>query len=128
MSTEHRSKTLEWAAIGIGALAVIASSYFIFMAEGKTFRLTNWVISLAFLVFVIYNFVNARSLKSEISGLNEKNDALSSDLEATKQSLTQSQAELEGIKAELVNTQSDLSKAQADLKQRDAELSKLRTK
>ena len=51
MSTENRSKPLETAAIIIGVLAIAASAYFIFMTDGAAYRLTNWIISLAFLVF-----------------------------------------------------------------------------
>tara|TARA_B100000795_G_scaffold103205_1_gene76090 strand:- start:3675 stop:4049 length:375 start_codon:yes stop_codon:yes gene_type:complete len=120
MSTAERSKTIEIAAIAIGALAIAASAYFIFMTEGNAFKMTNWVISLAFVVFVAYNFVNVRNLKGELNELSDKNNALTENLQVTKQNLAQAQSDVEVIKADLVSTQNDL-------RHREKELEVLRT-
>lgn len=110
MSTASRSKSLEYAAIAVGLLAIIASAYFIFMTDGDAFRMTNWVISLAFVVFVAYNFVNVRNLKGAISELAEKNDRLKDDLGATQAKLTQAQGDVETLKSDLLAAQKDIER------------------
>ena len=110
MSTASRSKSLEYAAIAVGLLAIIASAYFIFMTDGDAFRMTNWVISLAFGVFVAYNFVNVRNLKGAISELAEKNDRLKDDLGATQAKLTQAQGDVETLKSDLLSAQKDIER------------------
>src|SRR6056300_1030013 len=103
MTSTDRSKTLEYAAIVVGAVAVAASAYFIFMTDGDAFRMTNWVISLAFVVFVAYNFVNVRNLKGAISELSDKNDRLKSDLDETQVKLSQAQGDVETLKSDLLS-------------------------
>jgi uncharacterized ion transporter superfamily protein YfcC len=114
MSTTDRSKTLEFAAITVGALAVAASAYFIFMTDGDAFRVTNWVISLAFVVFVAYNFVNVRNLKGAIEELVGKNETLQSELGQTQSSLSQAQGDVEMLKTDLLAAQR--SREEKDLK------------
>src|SRR6056300_619507 len=105
MTSTDRSKTLEYAAIVVGAVAVAASAYFIFMTEGDAFRMTNWVISLAFVVFVAYNFVNVRNLKGAIEALTEKNEVLRSELGETQTALSRAQSDMELVKSDLVEAQ-----------------------
>ena len=105
MSTANRSKPLETAAIIIGVLAIAASAYFIFMTEGSAYRLTNWIISLAFLVFVAYNFINVRSLKGEVGALSDRNAEVTQELKGTKQSLVEAQADLQTVKADLISAE-----------------------
>lgn len=110
MSLASRSKSLEYAAIAVGLLAIIASAYFIFMTDGDAFRMTNWVISLAFVVFVAYNFVNVRNLKGAISDLVEKNDRLKGDLDDTQAKLTQAQGDVETLKSDLLTAQKEIER------------------
>ena len=105
MSTANRSKPLETAAIVIGVLAIAASAYFIFMTEGSAYRLTNWIISLAFLVFVAYNFINVRSLKDEVGELSDRNAEVTQELKGTKQSLVEAQADLQTVKSDLISAE-----------------------
>ena len=105
MSTANRSKSLETVAIIIGVLAIAASAYFIFMTEGSAYRLTNWIISLAFLVFVAYNFINVRSLKGEVGALSDRNAEVTQELKGTKQSLVEAQADLQTVKADLISAE-----------------------
>ena len=105
MSTANRSKSLETIAIIIGVLAIAASAYFIFMTEGSAYRLTNWIISLAFLVFVAYNFINVRSLKGEVGALSDRNAEVTQELKGTKQSLVEAQADLQTVKADLISAE-----------------------
>lgn len=105
MSTANRSKSLETVAIIIGVLAIAASAYFIFMTEGSAYRLTNWIISLAFLVFVAYNFINVRSLKGEVGALSDRNAEVAQELKGTKQSLVEAQADLQTVKADLISAE-----------------------
>ncbi|CAI8436989.1 MAG: Uncharacterised protein [Cryomorphaceae bacterium] len=116
MSTTDRSKTLEFAAITVGALAVAASAYFIFMTDGDAFRLTNWVISLAFVVFVAYNFVNVRNLKGAIEELVGKNETLQSELGQTQSSLTQAQGDVEMLKTDLLAAQRSIEEKDLKIK------------
>jgi len=116
MSTTDRSKTLEFAAITVGALAVAASAYFIFMTDGDAFRLTNWVISLAFVVFVAYNFVNVRNLKGAIEELVGKNETLQSKLGQTQSSLTQAQGDVEMLKTDLLAAQRSIEEKDVKIK------------
>lgn len=116
MSTTDRSKTLEFAAITVGALAVAASAYFIFMTDGDAFRLTNWVISLAFVVFVAYNFVNVRNLKGAIEELVGKNETLQSELGQTQSSLTQAQGDVEMLKTDLLAAQRSIEEKDVKIK------------
>ena len=107
MSTANRSKQLETAAIVIGVLAIAASAYFIFMTEGSAYRLTNYIISLAFLVFVAYNFINLRSLKGEVGELSDRNAEVTQELQGTKQSLVEAQADLQTEKADLISAEEE---------------------
>ncbi|CAI8318502.1 MAG: Uncharacterised protein [Flavobacteriales bacterium UBA4585] len=121
MSTANRSKQLETAAIVIGVLAIAASAYFIFMTEGSAYRLTNYIISLAFLVFVAYNFINVRSLKGEVGELSDKNAEVTQELQGTKQSLVEAQADLQTVKADLIS-------AEEEATARENEVARLRKK
>ena len=121
MSTANRSKPLETAAIIIGVLAIAASAYFIFMTEGSAYRLTNWIISLAFLVFVAYNFINVRSLKGEVGALSDRNAEVTQELQGTKQSLVEAQADLQTVKSDLIS-------AEEEAAAREKEVSRLRKK
>ena len=116
MSTTDRSKTLEFAAITVGALAVAASAYFIFMTDGDAFRMTNWVISLAFVVFVAYNFVNVRNLKGAIEELVGKNETLQSELGQTQSSLTQAKGDVEMLKTDLLAAQRSIEEKDLKIK------------
>lgn len=121
MSTANRSKPLETAAIIIGVLAIAASAYFIFMTEGSAYRLTNWIISLAFLVFVAYNFINVRSLKGEVGALSDRNAEVTQELQGTKQSLVEAQADLQTVKSDLIS-------AEEEAAAREKEVARLRKK
>lgn len=121
MSTANRSKPLETAAIIIGVLAIAASAYFIFMTEGSAYRLTNWIISLAFLVFVAYNFINVRSLKGEVGELSDRNAEVIQELQGTKQSLVEAQADLQTVKSDLIS-------AEEEAAVREKEVERLRKK
>ena len=121
MSTANRSKPLETAAIIIGVLAIAASAYFIFMTEGSAYRLTNWIISLAFLVFVAYNFINVRSLKGEVGALSDRNTEVTQELQGTKQSLVEAQADLQTVKSDLIS-------AEEEAAVREKEVARLRKK
>jgi uncharacterized protein YlxW (UPF0749 family) len=121
MSTTDRSKTLEFAAITVGALAVAASAYFIFMTDGDAFRLTNWVISLAFVVFVAYNFVNVRNLKGAIEELKSSNAALNKELASTNEALGKAQGDVTGL-------QKDLAKAHQLNEEKDLKIKSLEEK
>ena len=121
MSTANRSKQLETAAIVIGVLAIAASAYFIFMTEGSAYRLTNYIISLAFLVFVAYNFINLRNLKGEVGELSDRNAEVTQELQGTKQSLVEAQADLQTVKADLIS-------AEEEATARENEVARLRKK
>ena len=121
MSTANRSKQLETAAIVIGVVAIAASAYFIFMTEGSAYRLTNYIISLAFLVFVAYNFINVRSLKGEVGELSDRNAEVTQELQGTKQSLVEAQADLQTGKADLI-------RAEEEATARENEVARLRKK
>ena len=107
VSKANSSKPLETAAIIIGVLAIAASAYFIFMTEGSAYRLTNWIISLAFLVFVAYNFINLRSLKGEVGELSDRNAEVTQELQGTKQSLVEAQADLQTVKSDLISAEEE---------------------
>ena len=107
VSKANYSKPLETAAIIIGVLAIAASAYFIFMTEGSAYRLTNWIISLAFLVFVAYNFINVRSLKGEVGALSDRNAEVTQELQGTKQSLVEAQADLQTVKSDLISAEEE---------------------
>ena len=121
MSTANRSKQLETAAIVIGVLAIAASAYFIFMTEGSAYRLTNYIISSAFLVFVAYNFINLRNLKGEVGELSDRNAEVTQELQGTKQSLVEAQADLQTVKADLIS-------AEEEATARENEVARLRKK
>lgn len=121
MSKANSSKPLETAAIIIGVLAIAASAYFIFMTEGSAYRLTNWIISLAFLVFVAYNFINVRSLKGEVGALSDRNAEVTQELQGTKQSLVEAQADLQTVKSDLIS-------AEEEAAAREKEVARLRKK
>ena len=121
MSKENRSKPLETAAIVTGVLAIAASAYFIFMTEGSAYRLTNWIISLAFLVFVAYNFINVRSLKGEVGALSDRNAEVTQELKGTQQSLVEAQADLQTVKSDLIS-------AEEEAAVREKEVERLRKK
>ena len=113
-SSSARSKSVELVAILIGGIAILASVYFLFLAE-DSYNMTNKVISLAFLVFVVYNFLNMRGLKEEIGALTDKNTELSGNLASTKSELLQAQADLETVKTDLVTAQQENEKRKAEV-------------
>jgi len=115
MSSTARSKSVELAAILIGGIAVLASVYFLFLSEDNSYDITNKIISLAFLVFVVYNFLNMRGLKGEIGALTDKNTELSGNLASTKSELVQAQADLETVKTDLVTAQQENEKRKAEV-------------
>ena len=121
MSKANSPKPLETAAIFIGVLAIAASAYFIFMTEGSAYRLTNWIISLAFLVFVAYNFINVRSLKGEVGALSDRNAEVTQEIQGTKQSLVEAQADLQTVKSDLIS-------AEEEAAVREKEVERLRKK
>jgi septal ring factor EnvC (AmiA/AmiB activator) len=121
VSKANSLKPLETAAIIIGVLAIAASAYFIFMTEGSAYRLTNWIISLAFLVFVAYNFINVRSLKGEVGELSDRNAEVTQELQGTKQSLVEAQADLQTVKSDLIS-------AEEEAAVREKEVERLRKK
>jgi len=121
MTSTDRSKTLEYAAIVVGAVAVAASAYFIFMTEGDAFRMTNWVISLAFVVFVAYNFVNVRNLKGAIDELKTDNVVLNQELAKTKEFLGKAQRDVTSL-------QKDLAKAHNLNEEKDLKIKRLSEK
>ena len=121
VSKANSPKPLETAAIFIGVLAIAASAYFIFMTEGSAYRLTNWIISLAFLVFVAYNFINVRSLKGEVGALSDRNAEVTQELQGTKQSLVEAQADLQTVKSDLIS-------AEEEAAAREKEVARLRKK
>jgi len=121
VSKANSPKPLETAAIFIGVLAIAASAYFIFMTEGSAYRLTNWIISLAFLVFVAYNFINVRSLKGEVGALSDRNAEVTQELQGTKQSLVEAQADLQTVKSDLIS-------AEEEAAVREKEVERLRKK
>ena len=57
MSTSARSKSVELVAILIGGIAILASVYFLFLAE-DSYNMMNKIISLAFLVFVVLSLIH----------------------------------------------------------------------
>ncbi|HAF47534.1 MAG TPA: hypothetical protein DCG83_07600 [Cryomorphaceae bacterium] len=114
MSTSARSKSVELLAILIGGISILASVYFLFLAE-DSYNVTNKIISLAFLVFVVYNFLNMRGLKGEIGALTDKNAELSGNLASTKSELVQAQADLETVKTDLVTAQQENEKRKAEV-------------
>ena len=115
MSSTARSKSVELAAILIGGIAVLASVYFLFLTEDNSYDITNKIISLAFLVFVVYNFLNMRGLKGEIENLTEQNATLMEKLTKTKGALKQTQADLETVKSDLVVAQTENEKRKAEV-------------
>jgi len=123
MSSTARSKSVELAAILIGGIAVLASVYFLFLTEDNSYDITNKIISLAFLVFVVYNFLNMRGLKGEIENLSEQNTDLSGKLSKTKGALKQTQADLETVKSDLVIAQTENEKRKAEVDKLKAALS-----
>ena len=123
MSSTARSKSVELAAILIGGIAVLASVYFLFLTEDNSYDITNKIISLAFLVFVVYNFLNMRGLKGEIENLTEQNATLMEKLTKTKGALKQTQADLETVKSDLVVAQAENEKRKAEVDTLKAALS-----
>lgn len=121
MSTKNPSRAFEYAAITIGALAVAASAYFIFMTDGDAYRMTNWVISFAFVVFVAYNFVNVRNLKGAIEELRSSNAALNKELASTNEALGKAQGDVTGL-------QKDLAKAHQLNEEKDLKIKSLEEK
>ena len=122
VSKANSSKPLETAAIIIGVLAIAASAYFIFMTEGSAYRLTNWIISLAFLVFVAYNFINVRSLKGEVGELSDRNAEVTQELQGTKQSLVEAQADLQTVKSDLISAEEEAAVREKEVERRRKKL------
>lgn len=115
MSSANTTRPVELTAIVIGVLAIFASAYFIFMTDWNAYRLTNWVISIAFLVFVIYNFINVRNLRGEVEELNENNSRLTAELNQTNQYLSEAQSNAEDLKAELIETKNLVAEQEQEI-------------
>ena len=126
MSTTSNAKSLETVATIIGALAIVGTAYLIFATDGTMFRTTNWIISAAFLVYVVYNFINTRALRERISGLEDERASLQQELQvlrgelsSAKDELGQAQSALEVATAEIQNLSDSLAKAQQALENKE---------
>ncbi|MEY2963409.1 MAG: hypothetical protein RL754_670 [Bacteroidota bacterium] len=115
MSTASNAKNLENAAIVIGVLAIATAAYFIFATEGNAYRMTNWIISAAFLVYVLYNFINARALKEKIEVLTSEKTALQGELSSVKSELAATNTALEESRAAHQTAQDQIASLQQQM-------------
>ena len=84
-------------------LATLASAYFVSLTESSLYRLTNWVISAAFFVYVVNSFINIRYLKTEVRSFTEQKNGVTSDLKKTKKSLPEIKVNVEVAKADFID-------------------------
>jgi len=101
--------------VGIGA--IVASGYFIFASDDNASDIANKVISLAFLVFVVYNFLVGRSMKEDIQNLAKQNEDLSSDLQEASDKLEQAQFDVNDLKDDLLKTQKTLAEKEKEIEE-----------
>lgn len=109
------TEPIEIGALVVGIGAIVASGYFIFGSNENSSEIANKVISLAFLVFVVYNFLVGRSMKEDIQSLAKQNGDLSSDLQEAANKLEQAQYDVNNLKDDLLKTQKTLAEKEKEI-------------
>lgn len=109
------NEPIEIGALVVGIGAIVASGYFIFGSDENASDIANKVISLAFLVFVVYNFLVGRSMKEDIQSLAKQNEDLSSDLQEAADKLEQAQYDVNNLKDDLLKTQKTLAEKEKEI-------------
>jgi len=111
------NEPIEIGALVVGIGAIVASGYFIFASDENASDIANKVISLAFLVFVVYNFLVGRSMKEDIQNLAKQNEDLSSDLQEASDKLEQAQYDVNDLKDDLLKTQKTLAEKEKEIEE-----------
>jgi uncharacterized protein YoxC len=111
------NEPIEIGALVVGVGAIVASGYFIFASDDNASDIANKVISLAFLVFVVYNFLVGRSMKEDIQNLAKQNEDLSSDLQEASDKLEQAQYDVNDLKDDLLKTQKILAEKEKEIEE-----------
>jgi len=111
------NEPIEIGALVVGIGAIVASGYFIFASDDNASDIANKVISLAFLVFVVYNFLVGRSMKEDIQNLAKQNEELSSNLQEASDKLEQAQFDVNDLKDDLLKTQKTLAEKEKEIEE-----------
>ena len=86
--------TLEWAAMFVGVLAVLLTTYFIFGTNLNAFMVLNVILGLGFIVFITYSFVNTNSLKKDLNTYKKRSQVLYEELDKSLKRLAEVELEV----------------------------------
>jgi len=95
-NTSHgkSSPTLEWAAMFVGVLVVLLTTYLIFGTNWNAFMVLNVILGLGFIVFITYSFVNTKNLKTDLSFHRKRANLLHDELEKSLKRLSEVELEV----------------------------------
>ena len=108
---------VELASTIAGGVAILAGIYFTFLRSENHFRLVNIIIAVAFLTFVVYNFLvatSAKSVRAQLVQTMEQNEQLRLEKESLQKQLTQTEGSLRQTSSELAALQKEC----ADLREK----------
>jgi len=106
---QKENVTLEWAAMLIGVLVVILTTYLIFGADLNAYQVLNLVLGISFLVFLTYSFIQSRNLKTALNVNRRRSIELHEQLQSTMQELSNAELEIKEQRLEIEHLRSELS-------------------
>ncbi len=113
-------KNLETLVLVLGLIVIGAAVFFIFIRQQtpSSIFVTNLIISLGFLIYVIYSILATNNLNREIRGLSKQVDALKGDI-------AKKNAELEARSTRISNLENDVAQRDTTIEGSNAKITEL---
>ena len=124
---QKENVTLEWAAMLVGVLVVMLTTYLIFGADLNAYQVLNLVLGISFLVFLTYSFIQSRNLKTALNVNRRRSIELHEQLQSTMQELSNAELEIKEQRLEIVHLWSQLSAFHSTTSSLEDELNALKT-
>ncbi len=110
-------KNLETLVLVLGLLVIGAAVFFIFIRQQtpSSIFVTNLIISLGFLIYVIYSILATNNLNREIRGLTKQVAALKADITKKNSELEQRAARISTLESEVAERNTTIESANAQI-------------
>tara|TARA_R110000850_G_scaffold167633_2_gene292680 strand:+ start:429 stop:848 length:420 start_codon:yes stop_codon:yes gene_type:complete len=110
-------KNLETLVLVLGLLVIGAAVFFIFIRQQtpSSIFVTNLIISLGFLIYVIYSILATNNLNREIRGLTKQVAALKADITKKNSELEQRAARISTLEGEVAERNATIESANAQI-------------
>ncbi len=129
-----KKKGLETLVLVIGLMVIGSAVFFIFITDdrtGSTIYITNLIISVGFLIYVIYSILSGNNLNREIRLLNKHVESLKEEIGKQKKqiaerdaTISQRNTELSEKSAELEDASTKIHSLETTVKELQAEINK----